>query len=115
MTTKVQLTFPTQTMVDAIESFQSSVVEDYPELLTELNGIERPVLTEEVEEIMDMAITILSKHLSEEEILFLNELYSNPIILGIMKKYPAILKDAFELGKVMAAEKLAVYEEVNPF
>lgn len=111
-TSKVQLTFPTEGMTKAIESLRDSVIEDHPELLEELEGLDE--LYAETEEIISMALEIMSKHLNDEEILFLNELYSNPIILGIMDKYPAILKDAFEVGNRFAAEKMAVYNEANP-
>ena len=40
-----------------------------------------------------------------EEIHFLNDLYTNPLLLSIMSKYPAMVKDAIEAGKKMAYQE----------
>ena len=102
---KIQLTFPTQaqeSITQALVSMRDSIIEDNPYIADEIEEMDE--VLGNMNHIVEMAIQIMSDHLSNEEIQFLNELYANPILLGILSKYPAMVKDAVKLGSELAAQ-----------
>lgn len=104
-TQKVKLTFPTQakeTIADALVSMKESMIEENPLLAYQLDDMDEAL--ENMDMIINMTIEVMSKHLTQEEIQFLNDLYTNPVLLSIMAKYPAMMKDAVKLGSELASQ-----------